>query len=200
MDFTPEPNQLLITDEQIRAFVNPTRMTILTMLSREKCSVSVIARRLKVHPANLTHHFKLLEKAGLIKLVEKRDTGKNLEKLYRAVAIHFTIGPADDIRNKKVLALSILRDNLTSATQTVDQAPPDQDVLAILKTVRISPKDLSKIARKLSALAKAFEGSASSNGIGYSLNLSLYPTDVGDMPAREIRIEAEKQGGFDSDK
>ena len=191
IDFTPEPNQILINDEQIRAFVNPTRMTILTMLAREKCSVSVIARRFKVHPANLTHHFKLLEKAGLIKLVEKRDTGKNLEKLYRAVAIHFTIGPTGDIQNKKVLALSILRDNLTTATQTVGQAPPEQDVLAILKTVRISPKDLSKIERKLSDLAKSFEGSASSNGIGYSLNLSLYPTDVGDMPAQEIRIEAE---------
>ena len=190
-DITPLPSQVLTSDDQIRAFVNPTRMTILGMLAGEKCSVSAIARRFKVHPANLTHHFKLLEKAGLIKLVEKRDTGKNLEKLYRAVAMHFTIGPAGDIQNKKVLALSILRDNLSAAIQTAGQYPPERDVLAVLKTVRINPKDLAKFGQKLADLAEAFEGRASANGIGYSLNISLYPTDVGDMPAREIRIEAE---------
>ncbi|MDO9121366.1 MAG: helix-turn-helix domain-containing protein, partial [Anaerolineaceae bacterium] len=58
------------SDEQIRAYINPTRMTILSYLAKEKQSVSMIAQLLKVHPANLTHHFKVLEKVGLIKLVE----------------------------------------------------------------------------------------------------------------------------------
>ncbi len=83
-DITPSTTLELNTNEQIRAYVNPTRMTILAMLAQEKQSVSGIARKLNVHPANLTHHFKLLEKVGLIKLVEKRETGKNLEKFYRA--------------------------------------------------------------------------------------------------------------------
>ena len=108
-------------------------MTILALLAQEKQSVSGVARQLNVHPANLTHHFKLMEKLELIKLVEKRETGKNLEKFYRAVAYTFSINPGVEAANKKMLALSILRDSLTTALHILKNLPVDQDVLGVLK-------------------------------------------------------------------
>jgi DNA-binding transcriptional ArsR family regulator len=187
-DFTPISTQTITSDEQIRAYVNPTRMSILSMLVQEKNSVSGIARQLGVHPANLTHHFKLLEKVGLIELVEKRETGKNLEKLYRATAYHFTVQASDQPTDQQVLALSILRDNLTAALQSRKSQADERPVLGALKTVRLKPEDIEKFAQKLIEIANEFEAHAAETGDVYSLNVSLYPTEAGHAPAREIVI------------
>ncbi len=191
-DITPSPVQALTTDEQIRAYINPTRMTILSLMAQEKRSVSGIARQLGVHPANLTHHVKLLEKAGLIELVEKRETGKNLEKFYRATAYHFTVSAGGQPANQQLLALSILRDNLTTALQTLENQSGDQPVLGVLKTVRLKPEDVEAFAQKLLDLAAEFSGRAADAGTVYSLNASLYPTLAANMPAREISIRADE--------
>jgi len=54
---------LVLTDnKQIKAYVHPTRINILTMLAAKKMTVSSVAKKLKVHPANITHHFRLLER------------------------------------------------------------------------------------------------------------------------------------------
>ena len=58
-------------NEQIKAYVHPTRITILNLLGKEKRTVSAVAKKLGIHPANITHHFKLLEKTGLIRLDTK---------------------------------------------------------------------------------------------------------------------------------
>ena len=186
----------LTTNEQIRAYVNPTRMTILALLAQEKRSVSGVARQLGVHPANLTHHFKLLEKAGLIELVEKRETGKNLEKRYRARAYQFIVSASDQPTDQKLLALSILRDNLNSALQTLNDPNDGRAVLGVIKSVRLSPEDVQTFAAKLMALADEFAGRAAGNGEVYSLNASLYPTLAGSVPGREIVIRSgEKPAG-----
>ena len=191
-DITPSQVQVIASHEQIRAYVNPTRMTILALLAQEKHSVSGVARRLGVHPANLTHHFKLLEKAGLIELVEKRDTGRNLEKYYRAKAYHFTVSPSNQLADQKLLALYILQDNLTTALQALSNQDDDRDVLAVLKTVRLRSEDVQKFEQKLLALAEAFEEHAAEAGVVYSLNASLYPTLAENLPTREITIRTDE--------
>jgi DNA-binding transcriptional ArsR family regulator len=191
-DIEPSPAQTLTTDEQIRAYANPTRMTILALLAQEKDSVSGIARQLGVHPANLTHHFKLLEKTGLIALVEKRETGRNLEKYYRATAHHFTVSAGGQPVNKKALALSILRDNLTAALQTLTDPEDMRIVLGVIKTVPLRPEDVESFAEKLLDLLADYEDHAAEEGEFYSLNVSLYPTEAAHVPAQEILIRADE--------
>ncbi|MBN2005761.1 MAG: helix-turn-helix transcriptional regulator [Anaerolineae bacterium] len=190
-DLDPIPTLTLTSEERIRAYVNPTRMTILALLAKEKHSASGIARQLGVHPANLTHHFKILEKAGLIELVEKRETGKNLEKYYRAKAYHFVVSSSEPPANQKVLALSILRDNLTSALHTLDDPADERLVLGSLKTVRLHSEDVETFAQKLLDLLDEFEGRAAETGDFYSLNVSLYPTEAGNSPPQRITIRTE---------
>lgn len=192
-DIEPSPVQILTSDEQIRAYANPTRMTILSLLAQEKASVSGIARQLGVHPANLTHHFKLLEQVGLIELVEKRDTGKNLEKYYRAKAYTYTVQASNRPVDQKLLALSILRDNLTGALQTLTSAEDERDVLGVLKSVRLQPDDVPRFGQKLLDLAEEFANHAATTGTVYSLNLSLYPTVAGNAPAREIIMRTDQK-------
>jgi DNA-binding transcriptional ArsR family regulator len=192
-DIVPSLTQVLTIDEQIRAYVHPTRMTILALLAQEKQSVSGIARHLGVHPANLTHHFKLLEKVGLIKLVEKRETGKNLEKYYRALAHHFTVSTAgESISNKQILALSILRDNLTAALQMLQSQADERAILGLLKTARLEPEDVPTFEKKLFELLDEFSNHHSETGTAYSLNISLYPAEAETSSTQEIIIRGDE--------
>ena len=191
-DITPLPAQALVTDKQVRAYVHPTRMVILAALAREKQTVSGIARQLNVHPANITHHFKLLEKIGLIKLVEKRDTGKNLEKYYRAVAYNFTVNlDADRPIDKGTLALSVLRDNLSAAIHSLKTEGKDALVLGVLQTVYLRPEDVEQLQAGLANLLETYSAPRSESSTAYQINLSLYPGETGIQPTQEFIIGQE---------
>jgi DNA-binding transcriptional ArsR family regulator len=188
-DLEPKPSLALIDPKQIRAYVHPTRMKILDLLIEEKLSVSAIARRLGVHPANITHHFKILESAGLIRLVEKRDTGKNLEKLYRATACSFVVEPAGgDELNKQAVVLSILRDNLISAFSAIRRRTDNPAVLGLLMGVRIRPEKLASFEKRLRSLVSEFDDQRTSDGKSYTVNISAYPNESEAPAEREILI------------
>jgi DNA-binding transcriptional ArsR family regulator len=193
-DFAPVTMMTLSDDKQIRAYAHPTRMEILEQLGREKQSVSGIARALGVHPANLTHHFKLLEKTGLIRLVEKRDTGRNLEKFYRAAAHHFTVNLAGEtLTNKKVLALSLLHDNLTEAIQALKGQGDEAITFGLLKNLKFKPEDAVKFQQRLMKLLEEYEKRAPKDGASYTVNISFYPGEEVDGEGGELFIgEGEK--------
>lgn len=72
----------LTTDLQRKAFLHPIRSKILDFLVVQPMTITGVAKELGVHPANITHHFKTLLGAKLIKIVEERDTGRVIEKYY----------------------------------------------------------------------------------------------------------------------
>jgi DNA-binding transcriptional ArsR family regulator len=189
-DFEPEQLYTLSDSEQIRAYVHPARILLLRLLAKERRTISSVARENGVHPANITHHFKALEKAGLVRLVAKIDTGRNLEKYYRAIAYNFIVKPeAQHSTNQCALALSILRDNLSLAIKTAENNE-SQKILALLGTARLSSKDIDKFIKRLNGLIGEFKKSDSTDGTAYTLNLSLYPNDSGNIttPGAEILL------------
>jgi DNA-binding transcriptional ArsR family regulator len=143
-----------------------------------------------VHPANITHHFKLLEKNGLIRLVEKRDIGKNIEKYYRAIAYAFIIKPSDaSVTNKNALALSILKNDLSVAINTVEKETDSKKIAALLSTAKIEPEKVQHFIGKLMNLVEEFKACDSSYGYVYNINLSLYPNDVDCISKNNIKVE-----------
>jgi DNA-binding transcriptional ArsR family regulator len=188
LDFLPEQLHILKESEQIKAYIHPTRMLLLDLLAKEKRTVSGVAKELEVHPANITHHFKLLEKAGLIRLVEKRDIGKNLEKYYRAIAFHFIVRPgADAIANKSTLALSVLRDHLMIGIETSEKAGP-KTVVALLEVAKLSPSDINMFIAQLNEVANKFKQCDQPSGVSYCINLSMYPNDTNADTSVEAQV------------
>ncbi|HSW59073.1 MAG TPA: helix-turn-helix domain-containing protein [Dehalococcoidales bacterium] len=192
-DFEPEQLYTLTSVAQIKAYVHSTRIMLLSMLSNGKRTISSIARENGVHPANLTHHFRLLEKAGLIRLVEKRDTGKNLEKYYRAVAYNFVINldaeSSKTVINKKALGLEILRDNLSAAIRTVSK-DDDDDVVAVLGVSRLTVQDAERLEKKVYEFIDEFRRCDSPLGKPFTLNLSAYPAEFFNVTiTREEKIQ-----------
>jgi DNA-binding transcriptional ArsR family regulator len=192
-DLEPKAMLALSDNQQIRAYAHPTRMAILEVLGREKQSVSRVARILGVHPANLTHHFKLLERAGLIRLVEKRETGKNLEKLYRAAAVRFVVNlEGEPLDSKKALALSIARDNLNAAIQSLKGQDDGKSVFGLLKNFRMKPQDIARFHQKLTKLLEEFEKNRPSDGEAYTVNISFYPGEPVEPSGGEVSLREEK--------
>ena len=64
--FIPKQKIELTSTKQIKAYIHPTRINIISLLMKEKRTISGIAKQFEVHPANITHHFKLLEKSCYI--------------------------------------------------------------------------------------------------------------------------------------
>ncbi len=175
---------------RIRGYLHPARMAILQMLSAQRRTITSVAREMKVHPANLTHHFKRLQRLGLIRLVETRDTGRNLEKYYASVARNFVVRPKTrSATGKQALALSILRDNLSAA---IDRSRPGTravDTLALLASARLREKDLGRFAKRLRTLIAEFQRANSADGRSYSLSMSLYPDEASALRPDEVRVE-----------
>jgi DNA-binding transcriptional ArsR family regulator len=90
-----QPAFEITTPKQQKTYFHPVRMKILNFLTRERLTILQTAERLKVHPANITHHFRVLQSAALIRLVEERDLGRVIEKYYEAVATVFDIRPPE---------------------------------------------------------------------------------------------------------
>jgi DNA-binding transcriptional ArsR family regulator len=186
--FLPQKVHILKDDAQIKGYIHPTRITLLEILSSEKRTISSVAKELGVHPANITHHFKLLEKTGLIRLVEKRDTGKNLEKYYRAIAYTFEV--ASNSSNKSAIALSILKNDLSAAINNLKKSDPKKSI-AFLATARISADRFDHFAINLENLINEFKKADSKGGEAYTINLSLYPFEIehpDHLSSKEVRI------------
>lgn len=186
-----KPKKLLVLKEEthIKAYVHPTRIAILRMLAAKKRTVSNIAKELGVHPANITHHFKRLEKVGLVRLVEKRDIGKNIEKYYRSVARNFVVSfDKPGKSSKKALTLSILRNDLSTAIGTVSR-DNRHEVIALIKIARILPGHVKPLQEKIMKLISEFTKYDSPGGKAYTINISVYPNETDHISREEIIID-----------
>ena len=86
------PLAVLERPEQVAAMLRPPRLAILEHL-REPDSAAGLARRRGVPRQRLNHHLRELERAGLVELVEERRKGNCMERVVRARAEYFLIGP-----------------------------------------------------------------------------------------------------------
>ncbi len=93
MAFHPEPVHAVSEPRQLKAFSDPIRLRIISILSQQAATNRQLAGFLDEPQAKVLHHVRFLLDAGLIRLVETRARGGNLEKYYRAIARGFVLQP-----------------------------------------------------------------------------------------------------------
>lgn len=168
-------HKTLTNEEQIAAYLHRTRMEILSALHNGPSTATQIARRLGVHPANLTRHIRILQNAGLVELDHTRDTGRNLEKYYRSVADSYGVAPdAVSLASPHKIALSFARSDLSGAIAHVPEHT-ERPVLALVAAARVTERDLEEFCRRLQDLVEEFESRDAQGACEYHMNLSLYP-------------------------
>ena len=187
-------HKTLTNEAEIAAYMNRSRMAILDALRDGAATASQIAAKLGVHPANLTRHMRILEESGLIALVEKRDTGRNLEKYYAAAAWSFDVAPdASGLTAPHKLALAFARSQFSSA---LARLPDGTDVFAkvLVLSARLAPAQLEAFSSELSRLAESFSAANSEAGEAFQLVLALYPGEgVSDEDRPDIRLNKDKK-------
>jgi DNA-binding transcriptional ArsR family regulator len=186
------PHRLLESEREIAAYLHRTRMNILHVLRDGPATSSQIAAKLGVHPANLTRHIRTLERAGLLVLVEKRDTGKNLEKYYDASAMSFDVDTdTDRLKSPHRLALAFARSDL-SAALAQRRTESSSKMVALVAHARIPAAAVETFGRSLQALVASFSAADSEDGAPYHLNVSLYP---GDVEPQKRRVRRQGKAG-----
>jgi len=96
-EFQPEPFVIVDSPEQLKAFTDPLRARVLSILTKREATNQQIATALGEPHAKVLHHVRALVEMGLIRLVETRIKGGNVEKYYRAVALMFGIRPPPEL-------------------------------------------------------------------------------------------------------
>ena len=188
-------HRTLTSAREVGAYLHRTRLSILGALGDGPATVSQVAARLGVHPANLTRHVRILERAGLITLVEKRDTGRNLEKYYQASAHSFDVAPDQEaLTAPHKIALAMARSELSAAMARLpDRSPGAVQVFSV--GARLTPRRLRAFLAALARLAARFEGANRDTGEVYRLTLALFPgeaQDVRERPARRAFHKADR--------
>lgn len=84
--------ELLISNvEQAKALLDELRLRLVRALAGEKLTTKQLSEKLGEKPTKLYHHMEVLEKNGLVRVVETRIKSGIVEKYYQLVARRFRI-------------------------------------------------------------------------------------------------------------
>ena len=84
---------LILNIEQSKTLAEPFRQRILEQLVLEPLTAKQVGDRLGEPRSRIYHHFEVLERVGLIRLVETKPKRGTVERYYRAVAGEFNADP-----------------------------------------------------------------------------------------------------------
>jgi len=198
MDKMPQrPPIFLVEDlETLRLLTDPLRLQIIEMLTPEPQTVNQVAGKLGLANSRLYYHFNLLEKHGLIEVVETHMVNNMLEKLYWLAA--------EDIEIDKALldfSSGDVQENLTSIISSSLEAtrsemlrslqartfnlehgakPVPRDIIIQSTRKRLKDETYEDFMERLRAILKEFSELPEETGEGedinyFSLACFLYP-------------------------
>lgn len=191
---TPETelsHEFLVDDlELLKVIAHNTRLDILQSLKRPK-TVKEVAKLLKLPATKLYYHVNLMEKHGLIQVVETNIVSGILEKKYQVVAHNYRIDnrlltdqPAASQELEQMLntIFDITRTEIRRTVQHTNQNPfaDDQDIGILWRaSFRLTPAQHKefhgRIQSLLQEIAQYSQDDVAENDTVYGLTLAYYP-------------------------
>lgn len=153
--FDPVPFQIVSNPQQLKAFTDPLRNRILHILSYREATNQQLAATLGESQAKVLHHVRYLLDAGLIRLVDQRIRGGNVEKYYRATARMYGFRP--DPGDYESLSSAVF-ESITQELVASLSLWPEQNLGWEGRRVRLSPERLKEFDNRLLALIAEYWG------------------------------------------
>ena len=157
--------------EQLRALGDDLRSKVIILLRDRAYSTTELAQKLGLPKGTVGHHVKVLEKAGLVRVVRTRQVRALTEKYYGRVARLFVFRSADtdgeDVRN--VAAATLRR----AAEEMLPIGKDGRTTFAVV-TARLTDEDARRLTRRLERLIDDFRAADTPAGEAYGLAASLY--------------------------
>lgn len=163
-------DELQVTSEAaLKALAEPTRSTIISLLEERAASIGQLAAALDKPKGSVDHHVKVLEAAGLVKVVRTRKVRAITERFYGRTARWFLMtglkdaSLAPDFAVQQAFA-SLRRDEALPATATARYA-------------RIPASRAAEYRDELIRLIDRFKDEAAEGDTVYAMVVGLFPTD-----------------------
>jgi DNA-binding transcriptional ArsR family regulator len=169
--------------DQFRAVGDPTRQKIISLLSERAATTSQLAEALGQPKGSVGHHLKVLEEAGLIRVVRTRQVRAITEKYYGRTArfFEFMHGEGDLAREP---TLHLLRQVMNEYVAPESEDWPD-DVLT-LRHARIPASRAEEFSKRVLELADEFTDLETVPGERvFGLVAGVFLTDLPELPDEE---------------
>lgn len=165
--------------EQFRAVGDATRQRIISLLNERAATTSQLAEALGQPKGSVGHHLKVLEKAGLIRIVRTRQVRAMTEKYYGRTARLFMF--MDTGRAETAEPFMFLRQVMD---ETVASPPELEATGDTLRHARIPAEKAQEFHQRVLEMADEFSRQESVSGERvYAFLAGVYLTDLPELPA-----------------
>jgi DNA-binding transcriptional ArsR family regulator len=171
-DYEADDVLVVRESEQLRALGDDLRSEIVVILREQAHSTTELAEKLGLPKGTVGHHVKVLEKAGLIRVVRTRQVRALTEKLYGRTARLFLFKSSDDADGEDVrnVAAASLR---TAVEEMLPLDDDDRTTFAVLR-VRLTDADARRFVRRLERLHEDLIAADRQDGEPYGLAGALF--------------------------
>lgn len=154
--------------EQLRALADELRGRIVSLLRERAWSTQQLARELGVPKGTVGHHLKVLEGAGLIRVVRTRQVRAVTEKFYGRVAKVFLFEIEDPAEERALGALT-----LRQAAHEMERAPEAATWGLVRSDLDVA--DAARFERRLKRLIDDFRACDGTGTTPFRLAAAMWP-------------------------
>ncbi len=180
VDYEADDVLVVQDSQQLRALADEFRAKIVFLLRERAASITELAEVLSSPKGTVGHHVKVLERAGLIRVVRTRKVRALTEKYYGRVARLFVLRSDESLPQELTGSFGAMM--LRQAADEVLASRPEKDQSALLHA-RLTEKDLIRFQRRLNRLVADFQRAEDPDGDMHALTLALFRT-TGVLPRR----------------
>ena len=172
-DYKAKDTMIVAEPVQLRAMADPFRVQLVQLLRDRARSTQEIAEQLSMPKGTVGHHLKVLESAGLIRVVRTRKVRAVTEKFYGRTARLFLYQTEDPADGRAISAVT-----LRQAASEVELA---QLVTGFgLVRARLTQKDLDRFERRAKKLLDDFRAADKAGGTPSSLTAGIWAAETDD--------------------
>jgi DNA-binding transcriptional ArsR family regulator len=158
---------------QLRALADGLRSRIVSLLRERAASTTELASVLELPKGTVGHHLKVLEKAGLVRVVRTRKVRALTEKYYGRVARVFVLKSdeslPEDLRDGALAAMM-----LRQAADELLAGSTDEREMSGLLSIPLKPADRKRFERRLNRLVADFQRAQDPGGEPHALAFAFY--------------------------
>ena len=171
-------NTLALDQEQMKVFFDATRSTILDLLSDTAATTSQIADALDMPKGTVGHHLKVLEQAGLVRIVRTKKVRAIEAKYYGRTARTFLLGAKDTLDHIDLEPGFMFREALNDVAEAIQhrEALGEKPGTSTIRHVRIPDDQAAEWVERLHALLDEFMTQPRGGDTSYGFVFGLYPT------------------------
>jgi DNA-binding transcriptional ArsR family regulator len=172
-DYEADETLLVSDPAKLRAMADPFRVQLVQLLRDKARSTQEIAEQLGMPKGTVGHHLKVLEAAGLIRVVRTRKVRAVTEKFYGRTARLFLYQTEDPADGRAIAAVTFRQ-----AASEVDLAPLVTGFGLV--RARLTQQEIDRFERRVKKLMDDFRGADKPGGTPSSLTAGIWGVETDD--------------------